>query len=108
MPGVLGIVRGTQESCRDGPVTRIVTWICRCDLLVVDDIGILAADHDAAEAFCLLIDRRSAAVTSAASDYVCPVNDVWPGKRMTCRGTRCRRPGLVSVHGVLAVDDRRE
>jgi DNA replication protein DnaC len=66
---VLGIVRSAQEPCRDGPAARTVARICHCDLLV-DDIGILAADHDAAEVFYLLIDaareRRSVAVTSNA------------------------------------------
>jgi DNA replication protein DnaC len=67
---VLGIVRGTQESCRDGPVARTVTRVCRCDLLVVDDIGILAADHDAAEAFYLLIDLAGSLVVVTAQKSV--------------------------------------
>ncbi|MGH3274590.1 MAG: ATP-binding protein [Streptosporangiaceae bacterium] len=52
----------------DGSVARTVTRICRCDLIVVDDIGMLPAGQDAAEAFYRLTDaaceRRSVAVTS--------------------------------------------
>ena len=35
----------------DGSVARTVTRICRSDLIVVDDIGMLPAGQDAAEAF---------------------------------------------------------
>jgi DNA replication protein DnaC len=52
----------------DGTTARTVARICRCDLLVVDDIGMLPAGPDAAEAFYRIIDaayeRRSVAVTS--------------------------------------------
>jgi DNA replication protein DnaC len=52
----------------DGSVTRTIARICRCDLIVVDDIGMLPAGQDAAEAFYRIIDaayeRRSIAVTS--------------------------------------------
>jgi DNA replication protein DnaC len=52
----------------DGSVARTVTRICRCDLIVVDDIGMLPAGQDAAEAFYRIADaayeRRSVAVTS--------------------------------------------
>ena len=52
----------------DGSVARTVTRICRCDLIVVDDIGMLPAGQDAAEAFYRITDaayeRRSVAVTS--------------------------------------------
>jgi DNA replication protein DnaC len=52
----------------DGTVARTVARICRCDLIVVDDIGMLPAGQDAAEAFYRVIDaayeRRSVAVTS--------------------------------------------
>jgi DNA replication protein DnaC len=52
----------------DGSVARTVARICRCDLIVVDDIGMLPAGQDAAEAFYRIIDaayeRRSVAVTS--------------------------------------------
>jgi DNA replication protein DnaC len=48
----------------DGSVARI----CRADLIIVDDIGMLPAGQDAAEAFYRIIDaayeRRSVAVTS--------------------------------------------
>ncbi len=47
---------------------RTVTRICRSDLIVVDDIGMLPAGQDAAEAFYRITDaayeRRSVAVTS--------------------------------------------
>ena len=52
----------------DGSVARTIARICRCDLIVVDDIGMLPAGQDAAEAFYRIIDaayeRRSVAVTS--------------------------------------------
>ena len=52
----------------DGSVARTVTRICRADLIVVDDIGMLPAGQDAAEAFYRITDaayeRRSVAVTS--------------------------------------------
>ena len=52
----------------DGTVARTVSRICGCDLIVVDDIGMLPAGQDAAEAFYRVIDaayeRRSIAVTS--------------------------------------------
>ncbi|MET7427336.1 IS21-like element helper ATPase IstB [Dactylosporangium sp. NPDC005555] len=52
----------------DGSTARTVTRICRNDLVVVDDIGMLPAGQDAAEAFYRIVDaayeRRSIAVTS--------------------------------------------
>ena len=52
----------------DGTVARTVARICRCDLIVVDDIGMLPAGQEAAEAFYRVVDaayeRRSVAVTS--------------------------------------------
>src|SRR6202035_5041188 len=52
----------------DGSVARTVTRICRSDLIAVDDIGMLPAGQDAAEAFYRIVDaayeRRSVAVTS--------------------------------------------
>ena len=52
----------------DGSTARTIARICRCDLIVVDDIGMLPAGEDAAEAFYRIIDaayeRRSIAVTS--------------------------------------------
>jgi DNA replication protein DnaC len=52
----------------DGTVARTVARICGCDLIVVDDIGMLPAGQDAAEAFYRVVDaayeRRSVAVTS--------------------------------------------
>ena len=52
----------------DGSAARTVAKICRCDMIVVDDIGMLPAGQDAAEAFYRLVDaayeRRSMAVTS--------------------------------------------
>src|SRR5436190_39339 len=52
----------------DGSVARTVTRICRSDLIAVDDIGMLPAGQDAAEAFYRITDaaydRRSVAVTS--------------------------------------------
>jgi DNA replication protein DnaC len=52
----------------DGSVARTVARICRQDLIVVDDIGMLPVGQDAAEAFYRIVDaayeRRSIAVTS--------------------------------------------
>jgi DNA replication protein DnaC len=52
----------------DGSTARTITRICRSDLIVVDDIGMLPAGQDAAEAFYRIVDaayeRRSIAVTS--------------------------------------------
>lgn len=52
----------------DATIARIVSRICRNDLIVVDDIGMLPAGQDAAEAFYRIVDaayeRRSIAVTS--------------------------------------------
>jgi DNA replication protein DnaC len=52
----------------DASIARTVARICRSDLIVVDDIGMLPAGQDAAEAFYRIIDaayeRRSIAVTS--------------------------------------------
>jgi DNA replication protein DnaC len=56
------------KSKADGSIARTVAKVCRCDLIVVDDIGMLPAGQDAAEAFYRVIDaayeRRSVAVTS--------------------------------------------
>ena len=52
----------------DGTVARAITRICSCDLIVIDDIGMLPTGPEAAEAFYRIIDaayeRRSIAVTS--------------------------------------------
>ena len=52
----------------DGSTARTVARICRSDLIVIDDIGMLPVGQDAAEAFYRIIDaayeRRSIAVTS--------------------------------------------
>jgi DNA replication protein DnaC len=52
----------------DGSVARTIARICRADLVVVDDIGMLPVGQEAAEAFYRIVDtayeRRSVAVTS--------------------------------------------
>ena len=52
----------------DASIARTVARICRSDLICVDDIGMLPAGQDAAEAFYRIVDaayeRRSVAVTS--------------------------------------------
>jgi DNA replication protein DnaC len=52
----------------DASVSKVVARICRSDLVVVDDIGMLPAGQEAAEAFYRVVDaayeRRSVAVTS--------------------------------------------
>ena len=40
----------------DGSIARTVARICRSDLIVVDDIGMLPAGQDAAEAFYRIVD----------------------------------------------------
>jgi DNA replication protein DnaC len=57
-----------QRAKVDASVPKVVQRICRADLIVVDDIGMLPAGEAAAEAFYRLVDaayeRRSVAVTS--------------------------------------------
>lgn len=52
----------------DASIARTISKICSCDLIVIDDIGMLPAGQEAAEAFYRVIDaayeRRSIAVTS--------------------------------------------
>lgn len=52
----------------DASVARVVARICRSELIVVDDIGMLPSGPDAAEAFYRVVDaayeKRSVAVTS--------------------------------------------
>ncbi len=52
----------------DASVSRVVARICRAELVVVDDIGMLHAGQEAAEAFYRVVDaayeRRSVAVSS--------------------------------------------
>ncbi|MGH9057895.1 MAG: IS21-like element helper ATPase IstB [Acidimicrobiales bacterium] len=59
----------TLTSARlDASVARVVKRICRAELIVIDDIGMLPAGQEAAEAFYRVIDaayeRRSVAVSS--------------------------------------------
>jgi DNA replication protein DnaC len=52
----------------DASVSRVVARICRSDLIVIDDIGMLPSGQDAAEAFYRVVDaayeKHSVAVTS--------------------------------------------
>ena len=52
----------------DASVTKVVARICRSELIVIDDIGMLPSGQDAAEAFYRVVDaayeKRSLAVTS--------------------------------------------
>ena len=52
----------------DASVPKLVARICRAELIVIDDIGMLPAGQEAAEAFYRVVDaayeRRSVAVTS--------------------------------------------
>ncbi len=52
----------------DASVPKVVARICRSDLIVIDDIGMLPSGQDAAEAFYRVVDaayeKRSLAVTS--------------------------------------------
>jgi DNA replication protein DnaC len=63
-----GLTATIGRAKADASVARTVARICRCELIVVDDIGMLPAGQDAAEAFYRVVDaayeRRSVAVTS--------------------------------------------
>jgi DNA replication protein DnaC len=52
----------------DASVSKVVARICRSELIVIDNIGMLPSDQDAAEAFYRVVDaayeKRSLAVTS--------------------------------------------
>jgi len=52
----------------DASIQKVVTRICRADLIVIDDIGTLPIGQDGAEAFYRVVDaayeKRSLAVTS--------------------------------------------
>ena len=52
----------------DASLSRTVARICRADLIVIDDIGMLPSGQEAAEAFYRVVDaayeKRSVAVTS--------------------------------------------
>jgi DNA replication protein DnaC len=52
----------------DASVPKVVARICRADLIVIDDIGMLPSGQEAGEAFYRVVDaayeRRSVAVTS--------------------------------------------
>jgi DNA replication protein DnaC len=52
----------------DASISRVVARICRAELIVIDDIGMLPSGQEAAEAFYRVVDaayeRRSLAVTS--------------------------------------------
>ena len=62
------LTQTVNRAKADGSVARTVTRICSVDLVVVDDIGMLPAGQEAAEAFYRVVDaayeRRSVAVTS--------------------------------------------
>ncbi len=70
----------------DASVQRVVARICRADLIVIDDIGMLPAGQDAAEAFYRVIDaayeKRSVALTSnlhpSGFDTIMPKNLATP------------------------------
>jgi DNA replication protein DnaC len=52
----------------DASISRVAARICRSELIVIDDIGMLPSGQDAAEAFYRVVDaayeKRSVAVTS--------------------------------------------
>ena len=52
----------------DASINKVIARICRSELIVIDDIGMLPTGQDAAEAFYRVVDaayeRRSVAVTS--------------------------------------------
>ena len=81
----------------DASVTKVVARICRSELIVVDDIGMLPAGQDAAEAFYRVVDaayeRRSVAVTSnlhpSGFDTIMPKNlDTAPSTASSIMPTR--------------------
>ncbi len=63
-----GLTQAIGRAKVDASINRVVQRICRSDLIVIDDIGMLPAGQDAAEAFYRVVDaayeRRSVAVTS--------------------------------------------
>jgi DNA replication protein DnaC len=62
------LAAAVSRAKADGSVARTVARICRSDLIVVDDIGMLPVGQEAAEAFYRVVDtayeRRSIVVTS--------------------------------------------
>jgi DNA replication protein DnaC len=62
------LTQTVNRAKADGSVARAVARICSVDVIVVDDIGMLPAGQEAAEAFYRVVDaayeRRSVAVTS--------------------------------------------
>jgi DNA replication protein DnaC len=62
------LTQTVSRAKADGSVARAVARICSVDVIVVDDIGMLPAGQEAAEAFYRVVDaayeRRSIAVTS--------------------------------------------
>lgn len=74
-----GLVRRYRP---DDTVAKAIGRVCRADLIVVDDIGLLPVAHDTAEGFYRLVDaayeKRSLAVSSnihpAGFDEIIPKN----------------------------------
>lgn len=74
-----GLVRRYRP---DDTVAKAISRVCRADLIVVDDIGLLPVAHDTAEGFYRLVDaayeKRSLAVSSnihpAGFDEIIPKN----------------------------------
>jgi DNA replication protein DnaC len=73
----------------DASISRTIARICRSDLIVVDDIGMLPAGQDAAEAFYRVVDaayeRRSVAVTS--NQHPSRFDTIMPKTLATATGT---------------------
>ncbi len=58
----------TCRHCADDTVSKAIAWILRAELIVVDDVGLLAVAADAAEGLCRLVDaayeKRLVAISS--------------------------------------------
>ena len=95
----------------DGSIARTVTRICRSDLIVVDDIGMLPAGQDAAEAFYRITDaayeRRSLIVTSnihpSGSTRSCPRHS---RPRPSTTGVRTSSPVPAGTDGRMSAGQR--
>lgn len=103
----------------DASVNRIVARICRADLIVMDDIGMLPVSHESAEAFYRVVDaayeRRSVAVTSnlhpAGFDTIMPKSLASPAvdrllhhaHLVLTEGTSLRLAEALAGKGVVAL-----
>ena len=67
----------------DGTVTRTIAKICRADIIVIDDIGVLPVEPIQAEAFYRIIDTAYRANTTLYDAQVRPQDTNGP-RRSAC------------------------